>query len=188
MKILPSPVLSKHSHGRCKHSFWGQVCTSCRYTPLNSCQWDFKYRKSTEKDAHFLLKIKKTPLMPPTDSVITKPAAHKMKTAPVLVMTMKIFGNKAEKLFIFQEMWGGNARGGRFVWSDSQLVLSLRPPEEWTDYHRLSGRKPSCWDQSTDPPRFGLWMQIKLFLFIKRLAERKPIPKAAVWRRRTVKT
>lgn len=81
------------------------------------------------------------------------------------------------------EKWRGKARTALFDQTASAL---LRPPWEWTDYHRLSGRKQSCGDQSHDPLRLGLPMQIKLS-FLSNASQRKPIAKAAVWRRSTVR-
>lgn len=55
------------------------------------------------------------------------------------VSTCTVFGDNAGKCIYF------SARGAQreFVWSDSRLMLSPRPPEERADYHRLSGRKRS---------------------------------------------
>lgn len=116
---------------------------------------------------------------PLTDSEITKPAARKMKTTTCPQTNrcsppVGFFGNKAEKLYIFaKKAERGGKRGDGLFDPTASSGFSLRPPEEWTDYHRLSGRKRSC-RISTRPGEVRSLDADKAFpfFFIKRLVEK----------------
>lgn len=89
------------------------------------------------------------------------------------------FGNKAEKLYIFaKKAERGGKRGDGLFDPTASSGFSLRPPEEWTDYHRLSGRKRSC-RISTRPGEVRPLDADKAFPFFSSNAWwRKPIPKS----------
>lgn len=104
-------------------------------------------------------------------------AKWKPPPAPGLTAVLHLwgfFGNKAEKLYIFaKKAERGGKRGDGLFDPTASSGFSLRPPEEWTDYHRLSGRKRSC-RISTRPGEVRPLDADKAFpfFFIKRLVEK----------------
>lgn len=166
--------------------------------PTKSCLWDFKYSRSRGSQRDVLLEMKEnTPMLLLTfsDSVIIEPAARKMKTPPAagkpLLSAREFLATKLKKSFIFPRKVGEGKRGGVFFFflfdSTARLVLSLRPPDECTDYHRPSGRKQSCRIGPRPVEVTGLWMQIKLCLFRKHLME-KTNPKSCSVARQNCQT
>lgn len=186
MKSPSSPVLSKHSHRRCKHSIWGQVWTSVDAIPSNPASGisNIASALAAKKMCSIPLRDLETPVSVTYrfSDYQTCSSQNENSTSPPFstVLHPTNFWQLIRKIIYFPRKEWRDARRG-LVWSGSQLVFSLRPPEEWTDYHRLSGRT-----SVSNPLRSGLWMQIKLS-FLSNTLWRKPIPKAAVWCSRTVR-